>query len=282
MGVGDVERRINRLLDRAEKREVFPVVSLELHKAIQADRATTFRLEKLLFADTSLGLAIVERASQLTGNEWSSMRHLPIAIETVGLHRLNSIVMAIEVAKRTISGRESLRPLWAHALRTGFFARAIAAKTLAVPEEDAFVGGVIHDFGVILMRAVGGSSYARLLNRCGLTLVGLNALERDRYGFDHGEVAHMQLGRWGGSNVLLEGVYSHHEENPSALGALIQVADNIDVLSGLSMPVEVIASSTAEIAIARRIGLSEVNYVEVIKSALASANEMMSIVSKMK
>jgi HD-like signal output (HDOD) protein len=281
MSASDAERRINRLLDKAEKNQVFPQVSADLHKAIQEGNATTYKLEKLLFTDTKLGLAIVTRASQLQKQNWSTMRDLPAAIESVGLARLNSMVMAIEVAKLTISGRESLRKYWAHALRTACLARAIAAQTMTVPEEDAFVGGIVHDIGVIFMRAVGSSSYPKTLRLCGVTLVGLSLLERDRYGYDHGEIGQMMMGRMGGSKILLDGVYTHHEEKPSALGAVLHVADNIDVFSTLGMSQEMVANSAVDLAVAQQIGLKESNYLELIKQAHADANAIMLLVSQL-
>ena len=281
MDVADVKRRINRVLDKAEKYEIFPPVSLQLHKAVHDDAVTSYKLEKLLASNSKLSLAIVMRCSQIQDREWSTVSHLPAAIESIGLPRLNSMVMAFEVAKLTISGRESLRRHWAHALRTACVARSIAVQTMAVPEDDAFVGGIMQDVGVVLMRALRAESYRKTLRLCGVTLVGLSALERDRYGFDHGEIGHMMLLRCGGSKLLLDGVYTHHEEKPSALGAVLHVADNIDIFSTLGMSDDLVASSAAELPVAQQIGLDENQYVQIIQRARQDANAIMSLVSQM-
>ena len=102
MDVADVKRRINRVLDKAEKYEIFPPVSLQLHKAVHDDAVTSYKLEKLLASNSKLSLAIVTRCSQIQDREWSTVSHLPAAIESIGLPRLNSMVMAFEVAKLTI------------------------------------------------------------------------------------------------------------------------------------------------------------------------------------
>lgn len=278
-GEGESDKRMRRLLKKTEQESVFPDVSRRLHEAVSKGKASTYVLEKLLFTDANLALNIVRRTSEIAGKDWTTARQLPIAIETIGLVKLNTVVMGLEVASRALGSTTVYQSLWSHALRTATIARAIALQTQTVSEDDAFVAGVFHDFGVIMFRRVGSSSYPRLLRRSGVTLVGLDLLERDRYGFDHGEVVHRLLTMWGTCQPVLDGVFSHHDETPSMMGAIINVADNIDVFGTIGLSVSDVAQAIYELPMAARIGLTVAQYEKVIHDAKADAGSIMSVVS---
>jgi len=130
----------------------------------------------------------------------------------------------------------SLEDLWHHSMTVATCAKAIAIAELASPaiQEVAFVGGILHDVGVLLLATSFPEGYDRVVEAVRLEQLELPVAEQREFGVSHAVMGAYLLGLWGLPAHILEIVSAHHQPSFTAYGgfnALLAV-HAADVLSG--------------------------------------------------
>jgi putative nucleotidyltransferase with HDIG domain len=146
-------------------------------------------------------------------------------------------------------GGIALEPLWNHSLTTAGFAKAVAgAKTGgAFHSENAFVAGMLHDTGKLVLAANFSAEYAEVIAAVPENDGGLVAAEEAAFGANHAEVGGHLLGLWGLPEQIVDAVTWHHQPQdcptqsfgPLACVHVANVWAHEDAESPPSLPVEV-------------------------------------------
>jgi len=102
--------------------------------------------------------------------------------------------------------------IWAHSLATGVFARTIATaeKCERAVADDAFMAGMLHDAGKLILAANLSRQYQEVLT--GPRENGASVLEAERqtFGVTHAEVGAYLLALWGLPFNIVEATAFHH------------------------------------------------------------------------
>jgi putative nucleotidyltransferase with HDIG domain len=99
-----------------------------------------------------------------------------------------------------------------HALQVARAARKIATS----PEvaADAFIAGLVHDIGHIVIATAFPEVRAELVRRGGAPDEAPSELERAVLGTSHAEIGAYLLGRWGLPLTVLDAVAHHNDATP--------------------------------------------------------------------
>lgn len=133
----------------------------------------------------------------------------------LGLDTLRSLVLSLNAFSQFEAVRVegfSFADLWRHSLQTGAAARALAHAELAGRKvaDEAFVSGLLHDTGKVVMAANFPERYAEVVR---LTQAeGLEPAEAERriFGASHPDVGGYLLGLWGLPVPVVEAIAFHH------------------------------------------------------------------------
>ena len=149
------------------------------------------------------------------------------AVSYLGLSTVRSMVLSAELFApgKSLPAGLDLGQLQQHALSVAGIARFLAADTPWA--EDAFLAGLLHDVGYLLLGRVFGDATQRALNAAAAGMP-LSAAETSLIGVDHGTAGAYLLGLWGLPYEVVEAV-AHHE-TPERIGP-----GGFDVLSAVSM-----------------------------------------------
>jgi HD-like signal output (HDOD) protein/signal transduction histidine kinase len=124
----------------------------------------------------------------------------------------------------------NLKRFWWHSLRCAVIARLLAVKTAYPSPDEAFLAGLLHDIGKILL----WSNFRREYSSGG----SLPAVER-KLGITHAEAGAWLLGRWELASFLADAVRYHHEPLERVMDSFPLVslvfAANLLVSEGASM-----------------------------------------------
>ena len=134
----------------------------------------------------------------------------------VGAARLQSLVMsawAFSFADEKMCRGFSPATEWQHALAVAQAAEKLAqerrAKSALV--EAAFVAGILHDVGKVMLAANSPEAYAGILALAKTQSQPLWQTETQVLGYSHAEVGGCLLGLWGLDLPLVEAVSRHHQ-----------------------------------------------------------------------
>ena len=108
---------------------------------------------------------------------------------------------------------------WRRSLYTATAARTLSQhlrSVRSVRREEAFIGGLLQDLGVVAMNQAFGGQYGQLVRQAGADHASLRGLEQEAFGMDHAEVGAALAEEWKLPPLLVAPIRYH--ENPEAAG----------------------------------------------------------------
>lgn len=237
------EQRATGILDRAETEAVFPPTALRVHHIVTRTGATLRDLEQVVRGDRALAAMILRSAGG--GGGYGAQEQISDVLLRLGVPTTRDLAFALSFARKVQGAQGPRRRLWLHALRTGCVAQEIARDLRAVRRSEAFLAGLTHDIGAIAMLEVGPPEYAALIDEVGVSLLGLESLEWDRFGFDHAQLGDLFLRRLGFAPAIGSAILDHHATPNDPLAAIVALADAIDTGLSVGLPPDAAAEEAA-------------------------------------
>lgn len=142
--------------------------------------------------------------------------HPTEAVAYLGLDVVRALVLSLGAfsgAEVTRLGGFSMTRLWNHSLAVATAARRVAILESAshAVRESAFVAGLLHDIGKIVLAMNFPDDYAAALAASHGGNQELRHREAETFGADHAEVGGYLLGLWGLPPPVVEAIRHHHE-----------------------------------------------------------------------
>jgi HD-like signal output (HDOD) protein len=172
----------------------------DLKNAVEMDPSLTARL-----------LRTVNSAAYRARIEIRTVHH---AIAYLGFTVVRNVALSSTVAdifKNDVTiGNYSRRTLWRHLVSVGAASRMIASRTGIRDFENAFLAGLLHDFGIILLDQNCHSKFVDTLEsvEAGQTLC--QAEERS-FGFTHAEIGAAVARQWNLPSTAIAAMLHHHD-----------------------------------------------------------------------
>lgn len=141
------------------------------------------------------------------------------AMSLLGLNTVKALVLGfslVDCTKRI--GREGpldLTAFWRRAVYGAASARVLAVHTRACDPEEAFVGALLQDIGILACFAALKDEYLSAISGAEEDHDALGALEHGRLGFDHAQVGRLLAEKWRLPPQLVECVALHHADKSS-------------------------------------------------------------------
>jgi two-component system, cell cycle response regulator len=141
---------------------------------------------------------------------------IPRAMSMLGMNTVKSIVLGFSLVDMTkgVAGDGQafdLQAYWRRAVYSAVAARTIAQKTRACDAEEAFVGALIADIGMLACFAALKDEYANVLAAAPEDHAECIEVERTALSFDHAQVGMQLAGKWRLPEQLGQCVGYHHE-----------------------------------------------------------------------
>jgi HD-like signal output (HDOD) protein len=237
-------RAAEEIVYNAMTRGVFPAAALRVHQIVGQTGATLRDLESAVRADRALCAMLLRDATQ--GPTYGGAVKLSDVLLKLGVPATRDLAFALSFARAASSSEGRSRGLWHHMLRTACIAAAMATDLRSVRRSEAFQAGLGLDLGVVAMLEAGPDDYGELLAEVGGSLLGLDALEWERYGFDHAQIGDLYLRQLGFSHAVCTAVLRHHSDGQGALTAVVSLADAIDTGLRMGLQPEDVAEDAME------------------------------------
>jgi HD-like signal output (HDOD) protein/ActR/RegA family two-component response regulator len=212
-----------------------PVVYQEVMSCLQQPNASLADVGKVIGKDVGMTATLLKLVSSAFFGLSKPVSSVERAVSFLGLDTLIALVLGQGLFKEAppinIAGF-SLEGLWQHSLQTAAAARVIAAhqgldkSTL----DDAFLAGMLHDIGKLVLAQSMPDLYAEVIRQTGSSFAA--PVERQLMHTTHADIGAYLLGLWGLTNAVVEAVAFH--ENPAdaptqvlGLPAIVHAADRL-------------------------------------------------------
>lgn len=157
----DTPQRVTALLDRIQEdldagRLVLPTlpeIALRVQRLLAQPEVSTDELTALLRADASIAARLLQLVNSPVYRAARPISDLRQAVTRLGLDQIQHLVAGF-AAEQMFHSRDGelnrlLKETWAHSLKVASLSHLIAAEHTALNAEQAFLGGLIHDIGVL-------------------------------------------------------------------------------------------------------------------------------------
>jgi putative nucleotidyltransferase with HDIG domain len=259
-----------------------PTVVTRVISVLDDPRATSQQIVEVVQQDAAFAAHILRVANSAFFGAAQRIDSLSKAIIFLGTTQIRNLAFGLAVAQ-SFQGIPntllSMRTFWNHSILCAICARLLAMEAPAARAEAAFVGGLLHDIGKLVL-ATGAPDAARLAlveSTADPLRRPLYLCERDVFGFDHAEVGGALAKRWLLPANLVAAVEFHHDPEHAATrsyeAAVVHIANSLAHLAELKSLDPRDAPPIAAFAW-QRTGLTEAAIPRVVPAARAAAAEV--------
>ncbi len=202
------------------------------------------QLAELIEKDTVLAgnvLRLVNSALYGRRGTVSSVRH---AVSLIGLVKLRNAAMTLSLA--TMWSRAPAVENWSaarfnlHSTAVAITSDLLAQKLPVVYPEGAFVAGLLHDIGLLLIVTALPREFLEIQRRYRLHGPPFEKREREVIGIGHAEISAAALAAWNLPEPIQRAVRYHHDPLPQTdpevpLSKVIEVAERLTDIEGFQV-----------------------------------------------
>lgn len=190
-----------------------PQVLLRFLTLAEDEHADISQMSTLVSQDPALCariLTVANSAALRRGAEIKTIEQCLIILGTRLVRTLAACLAIQSVFARAANGQNyDYTGFWSHSLRVAELARAIAAKLDYPAYEEAYMTGLLHDTGQLLLLGGTNERYAALL-ACSIDEEALYNLENSILGTDHAVVGAWLVDQWQIPSFMADAILFHH------------------------------------------------------------------------
>lgn len=231
---------VNRLLGMLAKRDI--------------DMA---QLSRVIGVDPALTGHLLSAANSAFFNRGAVVKSIDQAVARLGLTKLRRIALSKSVSRifrgmRTPDGWSMTR-FQLHSVATAAAAEILCEYLPVEDGENAFLGGLLHDVGKVLIACGQPAQFAEIESAVAVTGRSQMEFEREALGADHAELSGLAVAKWELPFQLSRAVAHHHspemahEFGEVSLSRILCVADQFTNSLGISVREPPVVQAPAEL-----------------------------------
>ncbi len=215
IGGNMVAEGVKRIIGSIERLPSAPYLYVELVEALKEENVTTRSLGEIIQQDMGMTAKILKLVNSAFFGLRRTIESPQEALVYLGIDTIKGLVLAngiFEYARPLEIHALTIQDLWDRSLLVGNGAKRLA-KTEGLSrelQEETFVGGVLHDLGVLLLAYNFPHQYERVAEMVQAEGISISIAEQWEFGVTHAEVGAYLLGLWGIPASILNIVSLHH------------------------------------------------------------------------
>ena len=230
------QRSLFRQIEAQKNLPTLPHILLKLIDACRQDGENLNKVSRIIESDPSLSSKVLNLVNSAYYTLSHKVKDMHQAVVIVGTNAIKNIAICASVYEAFNQTRGNanfnLKSFWWHSLRCAVLAKFIAEKTGYTHPDEAFLSGLLHDIGKLVLWINFPEQYEEALETCKDRHDLLPAVER-RLGTSHSEVGAWLVRRWNLQSFMADALLYHHEPKERILNAfpLVQIVYVANALS---------------------------------------------------
>jgi HD-like signal output (HDOD) protein len=229
--MASVKKRIQNILQLVP----FPAVAMEVVRLVDNPKTNAAKLGEVISKDQALAAKVLKVANSPFYGFPKQISTINFAIVVLGFETLKEIVLSVSLASSLASKLDKsfdIEKFWRHSLVCGITARYLARDTGYRVAGEAFIAGLLHDIGILILAQYFRKEYQQIVAIGRKGEFTFDQIERSFLeGATHCEVGAWLADRWNFPRQLVEAILYHHQpelapKNPE-LTALVNLSETI-------------------------------------------------------
>jgi HD-like signal output (HDOD) protein len=221
-----LENKINEI-------PTLPVVANKIIEILDNPRSSANDLEKIISMDQSLASKVLRLVNSAYYGFPRRITTVGQGVVILGFDAIKHLTLSVSVAdifrlkgNSRIFDRSSL---WKHSVGTGVCAKLLARKASLPLLEEAFIAGLLHDIGIVIIDYYFPEKFEEILEMMEKEHIPLVKAELRVLGFTHALVGKLVTQKWNFPALLAETIGYHNKpfqnDNYCATITLVFAAD---------------------------------------------------------
>jgi len=233
---------VNNVLDAAKilaessRLPTIPAVAHELLSISEWEDVDLREVAEIISKDVSLSSRVLQVVNSPFYGFPRQVSSISNALVILGLRATRSLTLSFSIltaAPKKKTRQFDYAGFWTRSLNTATAARELAGASMSHTEEEAFLGGLLQDIGVMVLAHCFSELYAPVLKETKDALAPSVDIERQHLGTDHLEVARLLFNQWHLPPPLsIPVLYHHSPENAERADEQVALAIRIQHLAG--------------------------------------------------
>jgi HD-like signal output (HDOD) protein len=236
------EARLARFARTVDEISTLPHVAMRVLEVAQDPDASVSQLKGVLEQDVSLTARVLRCVNSSLFGLRVKVTNLQTAVAYLGFNQVRNLAVTASVAE-IFRGGEPIgtyhrEELWKHLVSVGICARMIAMRQRLQIFEDAFLAGLLHDIGIVLLDQHAHTGFCEVIAALKPN-VPLVEVEKSILGFDHTEAGERIATSWKFPEAARDAIRYHHRAGDyrgehGAIVRCVELANGICTLKGIS------------------------------------------------
>lgn len=221
---------------------MLPQVTSQVLRLVDNPNASPRQIGALIERDAGLASKLLKTANSAYYGAPGKIKTVSQAISVMGLSAVRSVVVGQAyqqmTAVRGASKRFDRLAFWQHSLATATAARVLAKLKGYRDPEEAFLAGLLHDAGRLVMDRFLPNELDQAIALSLERVVPLCEAEREVLGYTHVEVGNLLAEQWNLPEGMREPIRRHHEDvsfEECPLGCIIHAANVLAHQTGFAL-----------------------------------------------
>lgn len=189
--------QLDDLIARTLDLPVLPATTQKVLALMSDPDVSIEKVKRLVSTDPGLTAKILKVANSAFYGSYRNIQNLSQAILRLGLNAVRNIVVATSMKNVYKKFGLAEKLIWEQMLGAALAASVIARHTRIVDPEDAFIGGLLHDIGKVVVNNEYPEKFAKVIERVYNEQVSFEVAEKDVFEFSQRDVGAFVVKKWG-------------------------------------------------------------------------------------
>jgi putative nucleotidyltransferase with HDIG domain len=231
------------LINRVGDLKVLPFVARKALEILNDENCSIDALSNIIEKDQTIAARVLKISNSALYGLRQNVGNIQQAVMILGFKTIRSIILTATTRSLYKKFGITEKMMWDHSVGAGIASKILSVGLGSEVEDIAFVGGLMHDLGKVMMNNETPDLYNQVM--MDMYNEGLDSIqaEKDVYGYDHTEIGSSVLERWKFSPVIVKILKLHHQDSTgikSPYGdataknvACVNLADNVCKVLGI-------------------------------------------------
>jgi putative nucleotidyltransferase with HDIG domain len=201
-------------LEKIKDLPTLPSVYFKVDKLLQDKEASTENVARVIEVDPAMSTRILRLVNSAFYGLSAKSNSIPQAVMMMGFKAVKNAIVSVAILD-TLSIKDryqnfDMADFWRHSVSVAVVSGQLAEKSRLVAPDDAFMAGLLHDIGKIIMLKYFKEDFGLVWQTMQETRCSFADAEQEVASIDHVQIGSYLARKWQLPDHIIEAIAGHH------------------------------------------------------------------------